>query len=95
MIPPSQRALRLGGTAALALLACWPLHASDAVLDAMQQELDRSVETLSGQPTPLYFLSYEITEERTSYARASFGALAGRSDSSATAARIFGAIGAY
>jgi len=71
----------LGVTAALALLACWPLPASDAVLDAMEQELDRSVETLSGQPAPLYFLSYEITEERTSYARASFGALAGRSES--------------
>ena len=53
----------MGVPAALALLACWPLHASDAVLDAMQQELHRSVETLSGQPVPLYFLSYEITEE--------------------------------
>ena len=81
MIPPLRSALRLGVTTFAGLLACWPTLASDAVLDAMQQELDRSVEMLSDQPTPLYFLSYEITEERTTYLRASFGALAGRSES--------------
>ena len=47
----------------------------------MQQELERSLEILSQQPTPAYFLSYEITEQRTKYLRASFGALAGRSSS--------------
>ena len=81
MIPPSQVALRVSATAALLLLPVWPTLASDAVLDAMQQEIERSVETLADQPTPLYFLSYEITEERAVSARASFGALAGRAES--------------
>lgn len=81
IIPPLRRVPRLGVTAVAVLVACWPTLATDAVLDAMQQELDRSVEMLSNQPTPLYFLSYEITEERTTYLRASFGALAGRSES--------------
>ena len=40
----------------------------------MAAELDRSVEVLSGQPEPLYFLSYEITEQDQAVIVASFGA---------------------
>ncbi|MBN2620064.1 hypothetical protein JXB22_03155 [candidate division WOR-3 bacterium] len=50
--------------------------ASDATLDAMQQELQRSVKTLSkAQPVPLYFLQYEIYDEHDIYVNASQGAV--------------------
>lgn len=55
--------------------------ASVSVLGVMQDELDRSVKELTQQPTPLYFLSYEITEEKSSYVRASFGSISASSDS--------------
>ena len=47
----------------------------------MQQELNRSFNVLSSQPTPAYFLSYEITEEELSVMRASFGTLTSKSAS--------------
>lgn len=49
--------------------------AAAPVLDAMRQELDRSFQVLSKQPTPAYFLSYEIIEERVTVVQASFGAM--------------------
>lgn len=55
--------------------------AAVSVLGVMQHELDRSVKKLAQQPTPLYFLSYEITEEKSSYVRASFGTISASSDS--------------
>lgn len=50
--------------------------AADATLDGMEQELQRSVKTLSGaQPVPLYFLQYEIYDEHEIYVNASQGAI--------------------
>jgi predicted Zn-dependent protease len=47
------------------------------VLDAMRQELSRSLETLKKQPTPPYFLSYEITQTHSAYVRGSYGTISG------------------
>ena len=55
--------------------------AAVSVLGVMQEELDRSVKNLAQQPTPLYFLSYEITEEKSAFVRASFGTISASSDS--------------
>ncbi len=51
------------------------------VLGVMAAELDRSVEVLSKESTPLYFLSYEITEEDRVSVVASFGAVSRNSRS--------------
>ncbi len=66
---------------AASILASGLARGAFPVLEAMQMELDRSFEVLADQPTPVYFLSYEITEERSSFLRASFGAVEGRSKS--------------
>lgn len=41
----------------------------------MRSELARSLETFKSQPTPPYFLSYEVTDDRTISVNASFGKL--------------------
>lgn len=51
------------------------------VLGVMAAELDRSVKALSKESTPLYFLSYEITEEDRVSVTASFGAISRNSRS--------------
>lgn len=66
--------------AAAATLAAHPARGAAPVLDAMKQELQRSVETLSKQPTPLYFPSYELTGNRRYSVRASFGNITGSSE---------------
>jgi TldD protein len=53
---------------------------SDPVLTAMQQELNRSLQNLKKTPTPPYFLSYQLTDNRSTQVSASFGALTGSSD---------------
>ncbi|MDE3258363.1 MAG: metallopeptidase TldD-related protein [Gemmatimonadota bacterium] len=45
------------------------------LLQAMREELNRSVDLLKRQPVPPYFLSYEITETHEVRVEASFGAL--------------------
>ena len=45
------------------------------LLQAMREELNRSVDLLKRQPVPPYFLSYEITETHLIRVGASFGAL--------------------
>jgi TldD protein len=45
------------------------------VLGAMKAELNRSLQTLKSQPTPPYFLSYEITDDRTVTVKGAFGKL--------------------
>ena len=60
------------------------IRAADAgvdVLGVMAAELDRSVEVLSKESIPLYFLSYEITEEDRVSVVASFGAVSQNSRS--------------
>ena len=60
--------------AAVALiLATLPVRAATPVLDAMKEELQRSVQLLSEQPVPVYYLSYEVTEDRNVALSASFG----------------------
>jgi hypothetical protein len=46
------------------------------ILAAMKQELGRNFQTLRAQPTPAYYISYEVTEARSVNIRSSFGALA-------------------
>ncbi len=48
---------------------------SSPMLQAMKMELARSMEQLKKQPTPPYFLSYEVTETESAGANGSFGAL--------------------
>jgi predicted Zn-dependent protease len=47
------------------------------VLQAMQTELDRSMEKLKTQPVPPYFLSYEIIDTHTYAVSGAFGKLTG------------------
>ena len=53
---------------------------SDPVLTAMQQELTRSLQNLKKAPVPPYFLSYQLTDNRSTSVSASFGALTASSD---------------
>ncbi|MCY3778533.1 MAG: hypothetical protein OXH11_21365 [Candidatus Aminicenantes bacterium] len=63
--------------AAAMILAASPIQGATPVLDAMKEELQRSVKLLSQQPTPVYYLSFEVTEDRRAMLRASFGNVAG------------------
>ena len=47
------------------------------VLDVMREELERSRDVLVEQPTPVYYLSYEITEDKSVAVNSAFGALTG------------------
>lgn len=62
---------------ALAIVALTSVAAAsnDAVLDALQLELDRSMKGFASEPTPPYFLSYGVTETSTTVIVASFGAI--------------------
>ncbi len=55
----------------------------DGVLRTMSQELQRSLVTLKQQPTPPYFLSYELTDNRAVQISSAFGTLT-RSDDNRT-----------
>lgn len=76
----------LAGSAGLVALL-WPgpaaaqTPAASPVLEAAQHELARSLRSLSSQPTPPYFLSYEITEVRSVSALGAFGALVSSNES--------------
>ena len=59
---------------AVAVVASVPIRA-DATLKTMAAELERSLKAFSQEPTPAYYLSYEITEDHAATASASFGAL--------------------
>ncbi|HEY2375589.1 MAG TPA: TldD/PmbA family protein [Gemmatimonadaceae bacterium] len=50
------------------------------VLAAMRQELARSVATFASQPTPPYFLSYDVTETHSADVRGAFGTITGVQD---------------
>jgi len=64
----------------LALVSFAQSAPSDPVLSSMQQELDRSLAALKKTPTPPYFLSYQLTDNRGIEIAASFGALTGSMD---------------
>ncbi len=53
---------------------------SDSVLASLQHELTRSFTNLKKQPTPVYFLAYQLTDNHAINAGASFGALLSSSD---------------
>ncbi len=73
----------------LTLLLCSTITAVPAfaqamgspVLSAMQAELNRSMEALKSQPTPPYFISYEVTETHSVQVTGSFGTLAQSTES--------------
>ena len=69
------------GLCAIALLCLARAEGDDDVLGVMADELDRSVGVLAEQRTPLYFLSYEITEVNAVSVAASFGAVSSNSRS--------------
>ncbi len=79
----------LAAVGALVLLAAAPAPGTaqtpgpSPLLRAMQHELDRSFQVLRTQSTPLYFLSYEITETRSVSVGGSFGALLGSGENRA------------
>ncbi len=77
------------------ILAVHPARGATPVLEAMQQELQRSVDTLSKQPTPLYYLSYEITENVRVSMAASFGHFSGSSRGRQRLADIDLRVGSY
>lgn len=49
--------------------------AASLVLEAMRQELSRSIESFKRQPQPPYFLSYEITETHSVSVEGAFGTI--------------------
>jgi TldD protein len=58
----------------LFLLAFFPANGS-VITDALKSELTRSMEHLKKQPTPPYFLSYELIETESTGVSGSFGSL--------------------
>jgi len=77
------RKLRILSLLSLLLLCgvlCAQQPATDPVLAIMQQELDRSFKNLQHTPTPPYFLSYQLTDNRAIQISAGFGALMANSD---------------
>ena len=55
-------------------------QAAADVLDVMREELERSQGVLAQQPTPPYYLSYEITEDKTVTVEGAFGSLTRRGE---------------
>jgi TldD protein len=55
-------------------------QAPSPVLQAMSAELDRSMEKLKAQPTPPYFLSYEIVDTHSYSVTGAFGQLTGSNE---------------
>ncbi len=71
---PAESGFGRVASCALAIL----LFASQAtadVLDVMRDELERSRGVLAQQPTPTYYLSYEITEDESVTVNGAFGSL--------------------
>jgi hypothetical protein len=54
---------------------------ADPILKAMQQELSRSFQNLQKAPLPPYFLSYQLTDNRSVDIATSFGAIVSSADS--------------
>jgi len=53
---------------------------SDPVLSGLQQEMRRSFDNLKKPPVPVYFLAYQLTDNRAVRVSASFGALLSSAD---------------
>ena len=72
-IPAESRFGRVASCAVAILLFAG--QAAGDVLDVMREELERSRGVLAQQPTPAYYLSYEITEDKTATVGGEFGSL--------------------
>ena len=57
-----------------------PSH-GDATLETMASKLDRSIKVFVDEPTPVYYLSYEVTEDRAIAVNGAFGSVTGWSES--------------
>ena len=67
---------RFGRVASCAVaIALFAGQAAADVLDVMREELERSRGVLAEQPAPAYYLSYEITEDKTATVGGEFGSL--------------------
>ena len=73
---PLLAALRVRRTLVAAAILLFAGQAAADVLDVMRAELERSREVLAQQPTPAYYLSYEITEDQSVTVTGTFGSLA-------------------
>lgn len=70
--------------------------AADApMLAVMQSELQRNFQVLSKEPSPAYFISYTMHDERTTYLSASFGALQQSSENRGRTATVEVRVGEY
>ncbi len=67
-------------SATLALVLAASVAEADT-LATMESELARSLDVLAEQPDPVYFLSYEITEDKVVSVYGSFGAVGGWNES--------------
>ena len=65
------------------VVAAFNCSAVADVLDVMSEELERSRAAFVEQPTPIYYLSYEITEVKSASASGAFGALTGWTENDA------------
>jgi TldD protein len=73
--------LRLSGLLFVASMGSYAQQTpSDPILSAMQQEMARSFENLKKTPVPPYFLSYQLTDNRSVNISASSGALMASTD---------------
>ena len=71
-------ACKLGALATAVLaVAMFASSAAAEVLEVMRGELERSQRVLGDEPTPIYYLSYEITEDKVASVSGTFGALTG------------------
>jgi predicted Zn-dependent protease len=68
---------------------------SSPVLEAMKAELARSLEALRGDPTPPYFLGYDVTEVQRFSVSSAFGAITDRSDDRRRALDVQLRVGSY
>jgi predicted Zn-dependent protease len=93
----TRRSLILGPVLWLfALLGfCVAQTPADPVLNAMQQELNRSFQNLKKTDTPPYFLSYQLTDNRAIAVSSSFGALTGSTDQTSRMLDLDLRVGSY
>src|SRR5881394_2622872 len=69
--------------------------APSPILKTMSDELARNYTALKSQPTPPYFLSYEITDTRSANVTSNFGALEGSNESHRRQLDITLRVGSY
>ena len=91
------RSPRSKGVAAILVVAfcASPPVCADATLKTMAEELDRSMKVFADEPTPVYYLSYEITEDSAASVDGSFGSVTGWSEGVNRALDIDLRVGGY